>query len=125
MQLQLNPNTRKKRTPKIVREPQKAHGIKQLNKKTKRWKLDVLDSMAVTRAVSHFEMSALNAAAPLNAVGVHVNAVAVEPEHKKKRNPKLSENHKKLMEQAIEQVDEEVEVGRTAVHGRHPSCVPL
>ena len=41
--------------------------------------------MVVTRAVSHFEMSALNAAAPKNAVGVHVIAVDVEPEHKKKK----------------------------------------
>ena len=80
--------------------------------------------MVVARAVSHFEMSTLNAAASANAVGVHVNAVAVEPEHKKKRNPKLSENHK-LMEQAIEQEDKEVEVGRTPFHGRHLSRVPL
>jgi len=34
-------------------------------------------------------MSALNAAAPLNAVGAYVNAVDVEPEHKKKRKPKI------------------------------------
>jgi len=40
--------------------------------------------MDVTRAVSHFEMSALNAAARPNAVGVYVNAVDVEIEHKKK-----------------------------------------
>ena len=45
-------------------------------------------------------------------------------ETRKKRNPKLSENHK-LMEQAIEQEDKEVEVGRTMIHGRHPSRVPL
>ena len=45
-------------------------------------------------------------------------------EHKKKRNPKLLENHK-LMEQAIEQEGKEVEVGRTVFHARHPSCVPL
>ena len=56
--------------------------------------MDVLSYIVVTRPVSHFEMSALNAAAYLNAVGVYVNAVAVEPKHKKKRNPKLSENHK-------------------------------
>ena len=69
-------------------------------------------------------MSALNAAAPTNAAGVHVNAVAVEPEHKKKRNPKLLENNE-LMEQAIEQEEKEAQVGRTATHGRHPSRVPL
>ena len=92
MQLQLNPNTRKKEHPKLL-ENHKAHENKQLNKKTERWKLDVLYRMSITRAVSHFEMSALNAASCSNAVGVHVNAVAVEPEHKKK-NPKLSENHK-------------------------------
>jgi len=57
---------------------------KQLNKKTNKWKSDVLHSMVVTRAVSHFEMSALNAAVLWNAVGVHVNAVAVEPEQEKK-----------------------------------------
>ena len=44
--------------------------------------------------------------------------------NKKKRNPKLLENHK-LMEQAIEQEDKEVEVGRTSCHGRHLSRVPL
>ena len=60
-----------------------------MNKKTKKWKLDVLYCMSVTRAVSHFEMSALNAAAPKNAVGVHVNVVAVEPDHKIKRTPKI------------------------------------
>ena len=65
-----------------------------MNKKTKRWKLDVLCFMVVTRVVFHFEMSALNAVAPENAVGVYVNAVDVEPEHKKKGNPKLLENHK-------------------------------
>ena len=52
--------------------------------------MDVLYSMVVTRAVFHFEMSALNASAYINAVGVHVNAVAVEPKHKKKKkNPKI------------------------------------
>ena len=65
-----------------------------MNKKTKRWKLDVLYAMFVTRTVFHFEMSALNARAYRNAAGVYVNAVDVEPEHMKKRNPKLSENHK-------------------------------
>ena len=88
MQSQLNPYTRKNRNTKLL-ENHKAHGNKQLNKKTKRWKLDVLYSMVATRAVSHFEMSALNAAASENAVGVHVNAVEVEPEHKKKRKPKI------------------------------------
>ena len=42
----------------------------------------------------------------------------------KKRNPKLLENTKH-MEQAVEQEDKEVEVGRTFFHGCHPSCVPL
>jgi hypothetical protein len=35
--------------------------------------LDVLPAMIVTAAVSHFEMSALNAAAPQNAVGVYMS----------------------------------------------------
>jgi hypothetical protein len=48
----------------------------------------------------------------------YVNAVDVVPEQEKKRNPKLSENHK-LMEQAIEQEDKEVDVGRTVFHVRH------
>ena len=51
-----------------------------------RWKLDVLHFMVITRAVSHFEMSALNTLAEPNAVGKHVSAVAVEPEHQKKMN---------------------------------------
>ena len=97
----MNPN-KKKRTPKIVRKPQSSWN-KQLNKKTKTWKLDVLEYMLVTRAVSHFEMSALNAAAEENAVGVHVNAVAVEPEHKKKRTPKIVREPQSSWEQAIEQ----------------------
>jgi len=50
--------------------------------------LDVLAYMVVTRAVTHFEMSALNATAPVNAVGVYVNAVDVEPEQEKKK-PKI------------------------------------
>ena len=56
--------------------------------------MDALISIVATRAVSHFEMSALNATAKRNAVGVHVNAVAVEPKHKKKEHPKMLENHK-------------------------------
>ena len=85
MQLQLN--HKKKRTPKIVREPQKLieQAIEQEDKE--RWKLDVLSSMVVTRAVFHFERSALKLRAKLNAAGVHVNAVAVEPQEKKK--PKI------------------------------------
>ena len=43
---------------------------------------------------------------------------------KKKRHPKLLERQKP-MEQAIEQEDKEVEVGRTAIHAIHPSRVPL
>ena len=65
-----------------------------MNKKTKRWKLDILRSMFVTRAVSHFEMSALNTRAPLNAVGVYVNMsmqLMLNPK-KKKRNSKLLVN---------------------------------
>ena len=70
MQLQLNPNTQKKKTPKLSEN----HKLMEqaIEKKTKRRKLDVLEFMDVTRAVSHFEMSALNATAPLNAAGVHV-----------------------------------------------------
>ena len=102
----VEPEHKKKRKPKIVRKPQRSWN-KQLNKKTKRWKLDVLNFIVVTRAVSHFEMSALNAAAESNAVGVHVNAVAVEPEEKKKRKLKIVKKPQKLMEQAIEQEDKE------------------
>ena len=68
MQLQLN-QTEEKKTSKIVRIPQ-AHGTSQLNKKAKRWTLDVLAIMVVTAAVTHFEMSALNLVAEENAVGV-------------------------------------------------------
>ena len=46
MQLRLNPN-KKKKNPKIVREPQ-AHGTSNIQKKTKRWKLDVLNHIVVT-----------------------------------------------------------------------------
>ena len=81
--------------------------------------------MSVTRAVSHFEMSALNAAAFRNAVGVHVNAVAVEPEHKKKRTPKIVREPQSSCEQAIEQEYKKGEVGRTGCHARHLSRVPL
>jgi hypothetical protein len=81
--------------------------------------------MVVTRAVTHFEMSALNAAALKNAVGVHMSMqLMLNPNTEKKRDPKLLENHK-FMEQAIEQEDKEVDVGRTCNHGRHPSRVPL
>ena len=62
MQSQLNPNTRKKRTPKIVRKPQRS-GNKIEQEDKDRWKLDVLPRMFVTRAVLHFEMSPLNARA--------------------------------------------------------------
>ena len=44
--------------------------------------------------------------------------------NKKKRNQKLLENHK-LMEQAIEQEDKEVEVGRTPIHVCHLTRDPL
>ena len=88
--------------------------------------MDVLYPMFVTRAVSHFEMSALNASAPKNAVGVHVNAVAVEPEHKKKKNTQnCQRTTKSSWDKAIEQEDKEVEVGRTVFHGRHSGRVPL
>ena len=69
-------------------------------------------------------MSVLNALALRNTVGVYVNAVDVEPEQEKKRNPKLSENHK-LGEQAIEQEDKEVKVERTSKHAHHLTCDPL
>ena len=74
-----------KEHPKLS-ENHKSSWNQQLSKKTKRWKSDVLRYMVVTRAVSHFEMSALNAAAPRNAVGVQGNAVAVEPRTKEKKN---------------------------------------
>ncbi len=74
----VEPVTRKKETQNCQRTTSSWN--KQLNKKTKRWKSDVLASMVATRAVSHFEMSALNAAASSNAVGVDVNADDVQPE---------------------------------------------
>ena len=104
-------NTKRERQKNIKRNPKLSENHKlmeqAIEKKTKRRKLDVLEFMDVTRAVSHFEMSALNALAEENAVGVHVNAVAVEPEHKKKRTPKIVREPQKLMEQAIEQEDKE------------------
>jgi len=114
MQLMLNPNKKKKETQNCQRTTSSWN--KQLRT------LDVLSSISVTRPVTHFEMSALNAKAYSNAVGVCVNAVAVEPNKKEKKPPKLSENHK-FVEQSIEQEDEEV--GRTLLHVRHPSRVPL
>jgi hypothetical protein len=63
-------------------------------------------------------MSALKARALRNTAGVYVNAVDVVPEQEKKRNPKLSENHK-FVEQAIE------DVRRTFFHIRHPTRDPL
>ena len=48
----------------------------------------------------------------------------LNPNTQKKENPKLLENHK-LMEQAIEQEDREVDVGRTSFHVRHMTRVPL
>ena len=87
--------------------------------------MNVLFPMVVTAAVTHFEMSALNARALRNTAEVYVNAVDVEPEQEKKqRNPKLSENHK-FVEQAIEQEEKVVEVGRTPFHVRHPTRDPL
>ena len=123
MQLQLNPN-KKKRKLKIVREPQKLIEQAIEQEDNERWKVDVLPDMSVTRAVSHFEMSALNAGALRNAAGVHMKAVAVEPEQEKKKL-KIVRKPQKLMEQAIEQEGKEVEVGHTHIHGRHPSRVPL
>ena len=46
--------------------------------------MDVLSYIVVTRPVSQFEMSALNAAACRNAVEVYVNAFDVDPEQEKK-----------------------------------------
>ena len=69
-------------------------------------------------------MSALNATASVNAAGGHVNAVAVEPKQEKK-NTQNCQRTTKLMEQAIEQEDKKVEVGRTSIHGRHLTRVPL
>jgi len=59
-----------------------------LNTKAKGWKLNVLFFMVVTAAVTHFEMSTLNAAALRNAAGVYVNAVAVDRTQEKKK-PKI------------------------------------
>ena len=41
-----------------------------IEQETKRWMLDLLLYMVVTRLVTHFEMSALNLVAEVNAVGV-------------------------------------------------------
>ena len=65
--------------------------------------MDVLPSMFVTCAVSHFEMSDLNARACQNAVGVYVNTVDVEPERKKKETQNCKRT--KLKEEAIDQED--------------------
>jgi hypothetical protein len=51
------------------------------NKKAKRRKWNVLSRMVVTSAVSHFEMSALNALMLLNAVEV----VDVDPKQEKEK----------------------------------------
>ena len=53
--------------------------------------MNVLESMDVTAAVTHFETSALNAEAPLKAVGVYVNAVDVGRNKEKKKGQ--YENH--------------------------------
>ena len=65
-----------------------------MNKKIKRWRLNVLESMDVTAAVTHFEISALNAEAPLKAVGVYVNAVDVgRNKENKKGSIRESQSH--------------------------------
>ena len=69
-------------------------------------------------------MSALNAAASANAVGVHVNAVDVEPEQEKKK-PKIVREPQVHMEQTIEQEDKGMEVGRTLRQARHLGHNPI
>ena len=59
------------------------------NKKEKRRKWNVLSRMVVTSAVSHFEMSALNALMLLNAVEV----VDVDPKQEKEKNKIVREPH--------------------------------
>ena len=55
--------------------------------------MNVLDSMDVTLSVPHFEMSALNAAAPPNAAKVYMSMqLMFEPKHQKKRTQKV-QNH--------------------------------
>ena len=49
--------------------------------------MDVLVFMFVTAAVTHFEMSALNAATPANAVGVY--AVDVDVDRKKRKKSQI------------------------------------
>ena len=56
--------------------------------------MNVLESMDVTAAVTHFETSALNAEAPLKAVGVYVNAVDVgRNKENKKGSIRESQSH--------------------------------
>ena len=56
--------------------------------------MNVLESMDVTAAVTHFEISALNAEAPLKAVGVYVNAVDVgRNKENKKGSIRESQSH--------------------------------
>jgi hypothetical protein len=80
--------------------------------------------MSVTRFVIHFEMSALNAVAPENAVGVYVNAVDVEPEQEKKK-PKIVREPQSSWNKQLNMKTKEVDVGRTGLHGRHLTHVPL
>ena len=49
----------------------------------------------------------------------------LNPEHKKKRTPKIVREPQSSWEQAVKQESKEVEVGRTLFHGRHISRVPL
>ena len=82
--------------------------------------------MVVTLAVSHFEMSALNAAALKNAVGVYMSMQSqLNPNTRKKETQNCQRTTKSSWEQAVEQEGKEVEVVRTLTHGRHPSRVPL
>ena len=48
----------------------------------------------------------------------------LNPNTRKKEKTKLLENYKLSTDQAIEQEDKEVDVGRTVSHGRHPTRVP-
>mgnify|MGYP006078859141 FL=1 len=55
--------------------------------------MNVLDSMDVTLSVPHFEMSALNAAAPPNAAKIYMSMqLMFEPKHQKKEHKKFRIN---------------------------------
>ena len=64
-----------------------------VNMKTQRWMLNVLFSIVVTAAVTHFEMFALNAEASRNTERVYVNAQLMLARKTKGKNKIVREPH--------------------------------